>query len=70
VAYGFCSTEEAFVDNKIETLRYRAEELRAIADEFRDQAVQQSMYRLANDYDRMAEVRERELGMKGGEQIH
>jgi hypothetical protein len=38
--------------------------------QFAEWAVQQSMYRLANDYDRMAEVRERELGMKGGEQIH
>jgi hypothetical protein len=36
------------MDKKIEALRYRAEELRAIADDFKDDQVKRSMYRLAD----------------------
>lgn len=39
---------------RIERLRYRAEQLRCIAEEMRSEDAAQFMYRIADDYDGMA----------------
>lgn len=41
------------------TFRYRAEELRTIADGMTDEETREIMERIAEDYERMAENRER-----------
>ena len=55
------------MDEKIRNLRYRAEELRAIADDFIDERAQQALYRAADGYDRLAKQREQLLGMREGQ---
>jgi hypothetical protein len=41
-----------------------------IADDFKDDQVKHSVYRLVDDYERMAEFREVAVGMKNGEHVH
>jgi hypothetical protein len=58
------------MDKRVETLRYRAEELRTIAQDWMDKGAQESLLRIAQDYEQMAETREHELaigGKAGGE---
>ena len=57
-------------EDKIRNLRYRAEELRAIADGFKDANTAQALHRAADEYDRLAQQREGNLGQRDGEHVH